>query len=30
VFAQVKNGLGVEEIIRELVTTWDRAVVTKS
>jgi len=30
VFAQVKNGLGVQEIIRELVTTWDRAVVTKS
>jgi urease accessory protein len=30
VFAQVKNGLGVEEIVRELVTTWDRAVVTKS
>ena len=28
VFAQVKNGVGVEEIVRKLVGTWERAVAT--
>jgi hypothetical protein len=26
VFAQVKNDIGVEEIVRQLVATWERAV----
>jgi urease accessory protein len=26
VFAQVTNGVGVEDIVRHLVATWERAV----
>jgi hypothetical protein len=26
IFAQVTNGIGVAEIVRELATTWARAV----
>ena len=26
VFAQVRNGVGVEEIVREVVGTWQRAI----
>ena len=26
VFAQVKNDVGVDEIVRELTATWERAV----
>ena len=29
VFAQVKNGIGVEDIVRELTATWERAVGTE-
>ena len=30
VFAQVKNGVGVEEIVKQVVATWKKAVATAS